>query len=79
MLRVYEPGQNFPGPYRWITTCRFLDSETVEVVGTVKPPTVADWRAVLGALGAMGVTEVRYKTYKKGELRTRRRLLGAKK
>ena len=74
MLRVYEPGNSFPDPYRWAITCRFLDdAKTVEVLGAVKPPTVADWRAALKTLEGMGVTEVFYKTYKNGKLRIHRR------
>jgi hypothetical protein len=55
--------------------CRFLDRQTVEVLGAKEGPTLNQWKAVLAVLGDQGVEEVIYRQYRNEQERTRRRQL----
>ncbi len=66
---MYEPGKGHRDPYKWFAPCRFVDRETVEIVGAQEAPTPSEWKAVLKAFGAMGVKVVFYKRYIAGRER----------
>ena len=61
-------------PYTWAATCRWLDHETVEVMGAVKGPSKTEWLAVLECFKGLGAKQVQYTQYRNGKLlRTRKR------
>jgi hypothetical protein len=57
VLRVHPPGsqQELGGPYTWSCTV-VRDGDMAELKGTVRAPTLAEWRAVLAALREAGFT-----------------------
>lgn len=46
VVRVFLPGKTYGDKYEWSATIRYLDSETVEILGIVRAPTISEWRAV---------------------------------
>lgn len=57
VLRVFAPGKGYGDPYEFACTVRWLDPETVELLGVDKPPSPSMWWPVADALREMGVKE----------------------
>jgi hypothetical protein len=55
VIRVFDQGKAYGDPYRFIITVKWLDPETVELIGATQAPTPSEWRAIKEALIAGGV------------------------
>ena len=73
MIRTFESNQDYGDAYTWVATCRFVNKETVEILGVIKAPTKTEWLAVINNLAQMGVKFVFYKQYRNGRIQIRRR------
>lgn len=54
-------------PYDWVATVRWVDPDTVEIVGITKPPTPDAWRAVKLALAEQGVRSIVFYRMRNGQ------------
>lgn len=73
MIRVLDEGREHGDPYTWAATCRFVDRETVEVLGVAKAPKPSEWKAVLRCLSEVGAETVAYTRHRDGVMQVRRR------
>jgi hypothetical protein len=58
VIRVFDCGRSYGDPYRYAVTVRWLDRQTVELVGALRAPAPSEWRAIRDALVAAGVARV---------------------
>lgn len=74
MVRVLDDGGLQHGdPQHWAASCRFIDRETVEILGVDKALSPGDWKAVLKCMAEQGAGTVMYTRHKDGTTRTRTR------
>lgn len=66
VVRVHAEGGRYGDQYTWAATVRWIDHETVEIVGVTKCPTPAEWRAIQRCMGEAGVKTIRFKRIKDG-------------
>jgi len=67
ILRVYVDGSfESKDRYEWCCTVVSVDSETIELLGVIKPPTKAIWRAIEDCLRNAGYKQVRFTRYRNG-------------
>lgn len=74
VVRVGGPGAKHQDPYHFAATIRYLDIESVEVVGLAKKEkdpaiTKADWLAIVAAFQHNGIKRVLFKRIKNGIIR----------
>ncbi len=69
-LRVWsKPGSVYGDPYDWSATCRWIDSETMEVIGVDKPVTKAMCHAIRDEAWKLGVKKVGFTRIRNGSKR----------
>lgn len=54
VLRVFSDGNNPGDPYVWCATLKKIDEETVEILGVLVGPSLAQIRAIKTAIKAAG-------------------------
>jgi hypothetical protein len=59
-------------PYEWCATVRWINPDTVEILGVIKPPSKQVWAAVLSELGQYGAKELVFYRIKNGVKREHR-------
>jgi ABC-type glycerol-3-phosphate transport system substrate-binding protein len=59
-------------PYQWAASVRWIDHETLEILGITQPPTPAVWRAVKAAAKQNGVKQIVFVRRRDGKSRTKR-------
>lgn len=57
VLRVFSDGRDHGDPYDFACTLRWLDSQTVELLGVDKAPAPSMWRPIVEALREAGAKE----------------------
>ena len=58
VVRVFDAGRSYGDPYRFAVTVRWINRQTVELVGAIRAPAPSEWRAIRDALLAAGVSSV---------------------
>jgi hypothetical protein len=67
VIRVWlNPNAGYRDPYDWVATVRWIDCETVEIVGILKPPTPSIWRATKDELARHGAKTIIFYRIKGG-------------
>ena len=71
IIRIFDDNMEYGDPYIWSATLKFIDIETVEIVGVDKPITISMYRVIKKALIDMGVVRAIFYRYK-NSIRVRR-------
>lgn len=72
VVRVWtQEGAKYGDPYDWAATIRWIDKETIEVLGVVKPVTKAMWEALTEAFAEMGIKKMLIVRHTGGKVRER--------
>jgi hypothetical protein len=77
VVRYWEsPESKYGDPYQWAASIRWINHETIEIVGITQPPTPAIWRAVKAAAAENGAKQITFVRHKDGRSRTKTINLG---
>lgn len=68
IIRVFKDNEKYGDSYTWIVTCRFINKETVELMGAIKAPTLNEFKAVKNMLKQKGIKIILYKRYKNNQV-----------
>jgi len=58
VLRIWSDGQHYGDPYDWCATVVRIAPDTLEVLGAMRAPTPAEWRAINDAAFMAGYKRV---------------------
>ena len=58
VVRIFEDGNSYGDPYVWISSIRFINNKTVEIVGTLSAPKPSTWKAILRMAQDMGIERI---------------------
>ncbi len=58
VLRVFADGDQYGEPYVWSATVRYLDAQTVEILGIQSAPQPSTWRAIIALFAAENVDKI---------------------
>ena len=71
VIRVYADGCKHPDPYVWTATVKFINPETVEIIGAMRAPTPSEWRAIMNELARHRIKLLGFCRIKNGQRRSR--------
>ena len=66
VIRVWQDGQKYGDAYEWVATIRWIDRNTIEILGYTKPVTPSIWKAVIREAQSMQIKTIIAKTYPEG-------------
>ena len=58
VVRIWDNQSGYGAPYDWVATLRWVDKDTVEVIGTTTAPTRTQWKALVIKAKEIGVKRV---------------------
>lgn len=70
VLRVVPGDGNHGQPYSFATTVRWVDRQTVELIGAMRSPTLAEAQAIIQALKALGAQRIILRRWRAGKEQT---------
>jgi len=73
VIRYWDGAAKYGDPYQWVASIRWVDSQTIEIVGITQPPTKEIWLAVKEEARRQGASAVVYTRYKHGVAMVRRK------